>query len=218
MKKITILFILSLTLFVGYSQTKIYTGPEIGFGVNRIRYTGGGYGISYSDVLPHAIVGIPFEFRFNDYIAIKTGLQYAIRGGKDKDYDEKVVTNNIEIPMLVKAGYGKNNKWQVYGITGFKLGVGVRAYYSNPYYRKYELDYGSDDGDLKRGYFGVVMGAGFSYVLGPGRLAFDIENDIAMTRMVRGNFALNGDQTQRQWANNFKLSYLFQIGGKKASE
>ncbi len=214
MKRIYIVLITCLMTVTAFAQTEVFMGPSFGLGLNRIREAGNGEGGESSDLLIHTYSGVPLEIRFNDYIAIQSGFLYAGRGGADSDFNDKIIIHSLEFPILAKAGYGKNNTWQVYAITGFKIGTAVKAtYVDTEFDYKEDLEFGGN-GELKRGYFGLQLGAGFSYKAGPGKIVFDITNDIAFTRMVKGSFLIEGDRVQRQRNANFSIGYLFSLNGK----
>ena len=214
MKKIAILLIMSLVAVGTFEQTEVFVGATLGTGLNRLRAVGGANGPESSDILLGINGGVPFEIRFNDYIALQTGLLYAGRGAAFKASDDKILMHTIELPLLAKAGYGKDGKWQVYGITGLKIGSALTAKYINKNFDiREKLDFGGD-GELKRGYFGFVAGVGAGFKAGPGKFVVDMTYDVAMTRFIRGNFVLNGDVAQRQRNLNFALSYVFKLGGE----
>jgi len=195
------------------AQTEVFVGPSFGLGLNRVKEAGDGEGVDLSDLLVHTYSGVPLEIRFNDYIALQSGVLYAGRGGSDKLFDDKIILHSLEFPILAKAGYGKNNIWQVYAISGFKIGTALNGVYVDKEYDiKEDLEFG-DSGEFKRGYFGMQLGVGFAYKAGPGKIVFDITNDIAFTRMIKGSFLIEGDRVQRQRNANFSIGYLFSLNG-----
>ena len=91
---------------------------------------------NYKDgVKPGFNIGFRFDYQFNDYVAVQTGLSYTMKGEKIKLSDEegteigelktKTTIHYWEIPILAGARYSINDDIQLQFNTGPYIAIGI---------------------------------------------------------------------------------------------
>ncbi len=113
---------------------------QVQAGLNLSQITSADYeedeGESYKDgVKPGFNLGFRFDYQFNDYFAVQTGLSYTMKGEKikytdedeDYSYEEKTKTtiHYFEIPILAGARYSINDDIQLQFNTGPYIALGL---------------------------------------------------------------------------------------------
>lgn len=93
-------------------------------------------GLDYKDgVKPGFNLGFRFDYQFNDYFAVQTGLSYTMKGEKIKSsykneyvsYEQKTkhTAHYFEIPILAGARYSINDDIQLKFNTGPYIAIGL---------------------------------------------------------------------------------------------
>ena len=141
MKRLSSVVIMTMLLMAFTAQAKNEKiSYKIQAGLNLSQIISPDYeikeGEDYRDfVQPGCNIGFRFDYQFNKYIAIQTGLEYTMRGERikisyeEKDYEfklnRKTTTHYLAIPILAGARYRINNNFQLLFNTGPYIAIGL---------------------------------------------------------------------------------------------
>lgn len=108
-------------------------------------------------------MGVGAEFEINNLIRFEPGLLLTTKGFKADNWasDYKVNLLYLEIPLNAKA-YFNAGSLKLYGLLGPYVGIGLtgKIKYEDDNLDDDDIDWGSDNGELKRLDFGLNIGAG----------------------------------------------------------
>jgi hypothetical protein len=159
---------------------------------------------TYSDDFKMALgfnLGVTAEFPLTDMLSFETGLMFNNKGfaikesmdffGETMEIKSKTTLNYIDIPLTAKATFGAGST-NVFVLAGPYVGFGLSGKSKSTYSYGGEsetdtedIDFGSEDDQVKRLDYGLILGAGVdfgtisvgaSYGLGLGNLLNNPEN------------------------------------------
>jgi hypothetical protein len=213
MKKVivtTILFSLlfgAVNLFAQEPTTGL-TGKGVKLGLNLAKFTGS----DAKDVKMRT--GLAFggfiTYSINDLFAIQPEVYYAMKGAKEKYFDEPSgltidVTEKldyIEIPVLFRVQLAGGTSFKPNFYAGPELGILLSAKV------KGEASGVSVETDIKDNTkstdFGLIGGVGAEFPMGNGKLLFDIRYDAGLAKVV--------DASPAPKINNSAITFLVGYG------
>ncbi|MGB5895646.1 MAG: porin family protein [Ignavibacteriaceae bacterium] len=208
MKRIMTLYtviIISLLMNTTYAQWSIgiIGGPNFAdLEINFVDNT-----ITDYDVQSRTLFGVGgfFGIYLNEYLSIQLELMYVEKGGvftQASIPDMRIKSNQIELPLILKAGIGENIRAYIIGgvFLSFVLDATVET----------ELAGLSLEGDLteilKKTEFGSVFGAGISIPVWKGSAFIEGRYNLGLTNLnkggninlTNGNLLVAGPQTDPQ--------------------
>jgi hypothetical protein len=193
MKKVIITAILFSLLFgavnlFAQAPTTGLTSKGIKVGLNMAKFTGS----DAKDVTMRTglAAGVFITYSLSDLIAIQPEVYYAMKGTKGKyfyppsgptvDVTEKF--DYIEIPVLFKVQLAGGTSFKPSFYAGPELGILLSAKV------KGEANGVSVENDVKSETkstdFGLIGGVGADYLMGSGKLTFDIRYDIGLAKVI----------------------------------
>ena len=141
MKKLSFIMAVAMLLCVSTMQAKNEKiSYQIQAGLNLSQITSADVdeveGLDYKDgVKPGFNLGFRFDYQFNDYFAVQTGLTYTMKGEKYKrsyngeyystEQKTKHTAHYFEIPILAGARYSINDDIQLKFNTGPYIAIGL---------------------------------------------------------------------------------------------
>lgn len=208
MKRIMTLYtimIISLLMNTAYAQWSIgiLGGPNFAdLEINIVDNT-----ITDYDVQSRTLFGVGgfFGIYLNEYLSIQLELMYVEKGGvftQPSIPDMRIKSNQIELPLILKAGIGENIRPYIIGgvFLSFVLDATVET----------ELAGLSLEGDLteilKKTEFGAVFGTGISIPVWKGSAFIEGRYTLGLTNLnkggninlTNGNLLVAGPQTDPQ--------------------
>ena len=191
--------LLAVVLTASYAQAQFHVGMNVG--VNATSVNGNAVPVFSEDAKIESRVGfqagIVCEYELGKYFAIQSGLLYATQGYiasmETENNNEKLevdfALNYLQIPIKavgkLRLGSSANLFLQAGPYLGYALN-GKMVVEEN----KQDIEFGSDDGALKRFDFGVGLGLGFQ----AGAVQFDMEYKLGLQNLSgSSNFDLKNN-------------------------
>jgi len=214
MKKILSLLLLCSSFYLS-NATDVYIGPKIGLNASTIKLSNVDAASQidfklYKKFYVGPNVGINFLFKFNNYIALQYEFNFTMKGllYKYADVTDLMIrTMQVEVPLLIKAGYGKDN-WFVFGSFGPYVGVNTFGQHITKYKGvkvKEDLDFDKDG--YARVDVGLGIGVGGMYKLGKGSLDVELRGNIGFIKQNKYGYYSDYDKTT--WRSlSFNVAYL----------
>lgn len=181
--KVALMLATTLGSYGVFAQDAEVTTPEVtnkamfkaGFNINGVSGKGAE---EYTSMLGFH-VGFGYEVGFNPNLALETGFYLDTRGFKlKKEYfrflkDEvNLMHVGFTIPVLLKPQIQAGKDMSFYGLLGPFVNIGLAATFSEEVSAEVlglgigtieELEFGDQEGQLKRFGYGLTFGGGFQY-------------------------------------------------------
>lgn len=218
MRKITLTVAALATMTVA-SKAQIRFAPEVGVNMTNMNRKVGDEKID-SKFRPGFKVGGVVDIALMKKLSIQPGVFFSMKGSKleqeiaGTNYEQKVSTNNIEIPVNVVyhfgEGIGDGLFVQAGPYLGYALSGKVKTKASNgsgSVETDQDLEIGTDDDDdLKPLDIGVGAGVGYQLPMG---LFARVQGNVGLANLQPGG---NSDNSIKNWGFGLSVGYFF--GGK----
>jgi hypothetical protein len=179
------LFFLSIVLFSQlYAQAQNAIIPKIGIAVTSVdRNPELGSKSSRSGL----VVGLAYDASVNELFSLQPELLYIQKGDHREAPGVEVNTriNYLEVPLLAKVKLGFD-ALKLYAVAGPSVGVGLngeteaRSLWMSG---ASDVEFGNEEGELKRVDIGLQAGGGIGYQVGKGTLLLDLRYGAGLSNL-----------------------------------
>lgn len=200
------LFLSALTAYAQYSPVTL--GIKGGANVSNF----GNDGIKDSDAKIGFIAGITFDYNFDELLFIRSGLDFATKGGKQKENGVEVTYNPMYIQLPLHVGYKLpfTNYFGCLLHVGpyFSYGVGgkikTKVTGTDTEMEASEIDFfgSKEKGGFKKFDFGLGLGVGAEF----GNVGLELGYDLGLTNISHSS---NKDDKVKNLNAYLTLGYRF---------
>jgi hypothetical protein len=205
-----VLLVSAVNLFAQAPVTGL-TGKGFKVGLNLAKFTGSD--VTEASMRTAFVFGGFITYSFTELFAIQPELLYSMKGSKRKVFDEQLsenvdVTyklNYIEIPVLFRIQLAGGGNFKPNFYAGPEIGILLSAK-GNGTTSGVSVDVDIKD-QCKSTDIGLIGGVGADYLMGTGKLTFDIRYDAGLSKVFK---AVNGFPEPK--VNNSAITFLVGYG------